>query len=121
MAVVDSAPASEPLWGSVKQKDPNFFPLNRSGKYFCFCLSLPNIEIGAAHKEQCAATESVVEPHACAISSIIKTDETVSRSPHPYFDGHGMPREPSSPILCNFSAGNSMVTSMCAARGASSS
>ena len=31
-----------PALGSVKPKAANFFPVQRSGRYFCFCASVPN-------------------------------------------------------------------------------
>ncbi|MOA18562.1 hypothetical protein D3C78_1388890 [compost metagenome] len=33
--------ASEPAWGSVRQKQPMTFPLARSASQVCFCSSLP--------------------------------------------------------------------------------
>jgi hypothetical protein len=47
-AVVDAAPASLPLPGSVKAKQPSLLPLAKGFSHCCFCCSLPYDMMGAA-------------------------------------------------------------------------
>ena len=43
IAVVLALPASEPAFGSVSANAPSSPPEHTSGKYFCFCSSVPNL------------------------------------------------------------------------------
>ena len=64
--------ASDPACGSVKQKQPIFFPMARSFRYADFCASVPQAKIGPQPTELCTLMMVEVEASAAAISSIAK-------------------------------------------------
>jgi len=68
-AVVAIAVASEPACGSVNPKLPMTSPDIIPGKYFSFCLSLPNSRIGIPHSPQLAPADKKVAAHAFETSS----------------------------------------------------
>ena len=80
--------------------------MTKSGKYFCFCASVPNATIGEVPKLVCAIIVAAVDTHTLAISSIAITKDSVSILVPPYFSSHGIPIKPKSAIFAIDSDGN---------------
>jgi hypothetical protein len=69
-AVVRVPPASEPAPGSVSPNAASLRPATRSGRYFCFCSSVPNLKMGIAPSEIAASSVIATDESMRAISSI---------------------------------------------------
>ena len=69
-ALVWSAPASEPAFGSESENAPSISPVASLGRKCFFCASVPNFAIGAAQTELCTEriTESAAETRATSSS-----------------------------------------------------
>ncbi len=109
--------ASVPAPGSVRPKAPSFFPDARSGTYFCFCSSVPNVSIGSTQSDVCADTITPVVPQTLESSSTHITYVRMSQPCPPYSFGTGMPRKPYFAILSTVSLGNLCCSSISCARG----
>ncbi len=55
--------------GLGQTEAPIFSPEHRSGRYFCFCSSVPFSKMGAQHREVWAETMTAVVPQTLASSS----------------------------------------------------
>ena len=112
--------ASVPAPGSVRPKAPIFLPEARSGTYFFFCSSVPNVIIGSIQSDVWADTITPVVPQTFDNSSTHITYVSGSQPCPPYSFGTGMPMNPYFPILATVSAGNTSVSSVSCARGLTS-
>ena len=104
--------ASVPAPGSVRPKAPSFLPLARSGTYFFFCSSVPNVIIGSIQSDVCADTITPVVPHTFDNSSTHITYVKTSHPCPPYSLGTGIPRKPYFAIFSTVSTGNCSFSSV---------
>ena len=109
--------ASVPAPGSVRPKAPSFLPAARSGRYFCFCSSVPNVRIGSQQREVCAETITPVVPQTFDNSSTHIAYVRISQPCPPYCFGIGIPRNPAFAIFSTVSIGNLSSSSTSCARG----
>ena len=63
------AEASEPVWGSVRQKQPSFSPRARGLSHSSFWASVPYLLVMPQGSEFCTLTMVEVAPSPAAISS----------------------------------------------------
>ncbi len=112
--------ASVPAPGSVRPKAPIFLPLARSGRYFCFCSSVPYVRIGSQQRDVCADTITAVVPQTFANSSTHIAYVRTSQPCPPYSFGIGIPMKPAFAIFSTVAFGNSSVSSTSIARGLTS-
>lgn len=68
-ARVHSVDASDPAWGSVRQKAERCFHVARAVRNCSFCASVPNRRIGRHPTELCPLMIVDTAPHSTAISS----------------------------------------------------
>ena len=119
-ALVCCPDASVPAFGSVRPKAPSFLPESRSGRYFFFCSSLPQLKIGQQQSEVCAEQITPVEAQTLDSSSTVIAYEMWSPPAPPYSTGNGTPSIPYLAIFSTVSTGNLCSLSMSAANGSTS-
>src|SRR4030095_3768968 len=106
MAVVCCDVASDPASGSERQKAPITSPFARGTRYFLFCSSVPYSSSPQQTSELFTDITTDAEASILEISSIASTYDTVSMPQPPYVGETIMPRNPSSPIIFTWAAGN---------------
>ena len=75
LALVRMAEASEPVCGSVRQKQPSISPRANGFKYLSFCAGVPNFMVMPQASEFCTDTIVDVAPSPAAISSMASTSD----------------------------------------------
>jgi hypothetical protein len=71
----DGAEASEPVCGSVRQKQPSFSPRASGLSHSSFCASVPYFMVMPQASEFCTETMVEVAPSPAAISSSVSTSD----------------------------------------------
>ena len=95
---------------------PNSPPEHTTGKYFCFCSSVPNFPITEANIV-CIESVAAVEPQYFAISSTAITFSISLPPLPPYFSSVPIPVNPILVISKNKSFGNFPLLSISSALG----